>query len=82
MNEAIKSGATHAQILRAYNMSRGTLLNLLKKKRIMETNFKFNDKSLEEIRKLRAQKVSYEQIARKLNMSVSYLFKLKKKGRL
>ena len=82
MNEEIKAGATHAQIVRAYNMSKGTLLNLVRKKKLAETSFKFNDNSLKEIKELRAQKVSYEQIARKLNMSVSYLFKLKKKGKL
>ena len=82
MNDDISHGASRAQISRAYNISQSLLNYYMKTKRILPTKRKFNKESLLKIKELRSKNISYEKIARQLNISVSYLFKLKKGGRL
>ena len=82
INDDIKHGAKHAQIMRAYNMTPGRLNYYIKKGKIPKTPMKINNEIIKGINELRAKKIPYEKIARDLNMSISYLFKLKKAKRI
>ena len=78
IKEDIKNGAKHAQIMRAYNMTPGRLNHYIKKGKLPKTPMKINKDIIQGINESRAKKIPYEKIARNLNISVSYLFKLKK----
>jgi len=82
INEDIKHGANHAQIMRAYNMTPGRLNHYVKKGKIPKTPKKINNEIIKTINESRLKKIPYEKIARNLNISISYIFKLKKSKKI
>jgi DNA invertase Pin-like site-specific DNA recombinase len=76
----LEEGAKYSEIMRAYEISYHTLKYYSDKGIIPRTNFKVDNNIISKINEMRKNKISYERIANEVGLSLSYIFKLKKKG--